>query len=145
MKILNFWTVQLQFTSMFFNQFILATRKGIQSQGNRKFRVRSICISKLQTGDMKWHQCHKWQLLQINQIWCLALAVTSDGNIDQLGNGDNWNLGVQNNAKKICKQRIIWSTSGVIPEPEMILTRRPCWVLEIRNRFLVAFLYFFDL
>ena len=99
----KFWTfgpsnLDLQ-QSCFFNQFILATRKGIQSQGNRKFRVRSICISKLQTGDTKWHQCHKWQSLQINQIHCLALAVTSDGNINQLGNGDNWNLGVQDDAE----------------------------------------------
>ena len=98
----KFWTfgpsnLDLQ-QSCFFNQFILATRKGIQSQGNRKFRVRSICISKLQTDGTKWHQCHKWQSLQINQIHCLALAVTSDGNINQLGNGDNWNLGVQDDA-----------------------------------------------
>ena len=29
----------------------------------------------------------------------LALAVTSDGNINQLGDGDNGNLGVQDDAK----------------------------------------------
>ena len=75
-----------------FNQFILATRKGVQSQGNRKFKVRSISISKVQlcTSD----------LLQMNQIGCLALAVTSDGNIDQLGNSDDGDLSVQDDAKK---------------------------------------------
>ena len=31
----------------------------------------------------------------------LALAVTGDGNIDQLGDGDDGNLGVQDDAKLI--------------------------------------------
>ena len=30
---------------------------------------------------------------------CLALAVTSDGNINQLGDGDDGDLGVQDDAK----------------------------------------------
>ena len=36
----------------------------------------------------------------------LALAVTGDGNIDQLGDGDDGNLGVQDDAKLIFKN---WS------------------------------------
>ena len=31
----------------------------------------------------------------------LALAVTSDGNVDQFGDGDDGDLGVQDDAKKI--------------------------------------------
>ena len=34
----------------------------------------------------------------MNQI-SLALAVTGDGNIDQLGDSDDWNLGVQDDAE----------------------------------------------
>ena len=33
----------------------------------------------------------------------LALAVTSDGNIDQLGDGDDRDLGVQNDTKIVNK------------------------------------------
>ena len=29
----------------------------------------------------------------------LAFAVTSDGNVDELGDGDDWNLGVQDDAE----------------------------------------------
>ena len=41
------------------------------------------------------------QLTKNAQLKKLALAVTSDGNIDQLGDGDDGNSGVQNDAEKI--------------------------------------------
>ena len=31
----------------------------------------------------------------------LAFAVTSDGNVDELGDSDDWNLGVQDDAENI--------------------------------------------
>ena len=39
----------------------------------------------------------------LNSYSCLALAVTSDGNIDQLGDGDDGDLGVQDDAKQKLK------------------------------------------
>ena len=38
---------------------------------------------------------------RLNSDSCLALAVTSDGNIDQLGDGDDGDLGVQDDAENV--------------------------------------------
>ena len=40
------------------------------------------------------------QLNGYSDLKCLALAVTSDGNIDQLGDGDDGDLSVQDDAEK---------------------------------------------
>ena len=41
------------------------------------------------------------QLNGYSDLKCLALAVTSDGNIDQLGDGDDGDLSVQDDAEKL--------------------------------------------
>ena len=40
------------------------------------------------------------QLNGYSDLKCLALAVTSDGNINQLGDGDDGDLSVQDDAEK---------------------------------------------
>ena len=50
----------------------------------------------------------------LNSYSCLALAVTSDGNIDQLGNGDDGDLGVQDDAKKRMSQGFLGSDDPVV-------------------------------
>ena len=50
----------------------------------------------------------------LNSYSCLALAVTSDGNIDQLGNGDDGDLGVQDDAKKRMSQVFLGSDDPVV-------------------------------
>ena len=46
----------------------------------------------------------QWMLQWLNSYSCLAFAVTSDGNIDQLGNSDDGDLSVQDDAKKKVSQ-----------------------------------------
>ena len=50
----------------------------------------------------------------LNSYSCLALAVTSDGNIDQLGNGDDGDLGVQDDAKKRMSQGFLGSVGPIL-------------------------------
>ena len=53
------------------------------------------------------------QLNGYSDLKCLALAVTSDGNINQLGDGDDGDLSVQDDAEKIVVDFIeIWEQSG---------------------------------
>ena len=49
----------------------------------------------------------------------LAFAVTSDGNIDQLGDGDNGDLSVQDDAEKsvrVSASNLTWHLQGFIRE-----------------------------
>ena len=65
----------------------------------------------------------------LNSYSCLALAVTSDGNIDQLGNGDDGDLSVQDDAKKRMSQGFLGSDDPVVlwsVDLSFKLTRRPC-------------------
>ena len=57
----------------------------------------------------------------------LALAVTSDGNIDQLGDGDNGNLGVQDDAEIVVYYKSYTNFHFRLKiNPEVLLTQRPC-------------------
>ena len=47
------------------------------------------------------------QLNGYSDLKCLALAVTSDGNINQFGDGDNGDLSVQDDAEKKINYELI--------------------------------------
>ena len=76
---------------------------GVQNIKIEKILVRSDAGTKVQ-----------WMLQWLNSYSCLALAVTSDGNIDQLGNGDDGDLSVQDDAKKRMSQGFLGSDDPVV-------------------------------
>ena len=85
---------------MFFDQ--LKTTTDFEETNSLFFDSRNRKLS------VHWFCCHPI-------IWGLAFAVTSDGNIDELGDGDDGNLGVQDDAKiivMICSLEIMLKIFG---------------------------------
>ena len=66
------------------------------------------------------------QLTKNAQLKKLALAVTSDGNIDQLGDGDDGDLSVQDDAEIMVLKIRIKSKPFHHINHHLKLTRRPC-------------------
>jgi len=80
---------------------------------------------------------------------CLAFAVSGDPDINELGNSNNADTGVQNdteifwdyfpvnNELRTFRSVDLWIKSSIL------LTRRPCWFLELQSRFRLPFYFIF--